>query len=74
MAQSLPYAVSCKGGLNTNLNQFEILTVAGSATVLENFEVDTDASKNQIGTAFRKHAKGKKLNKVLMTKFGKAVA
>lgn len=40
----------------------------------EDFEVDTDASKNQIGTAFRKHAKGKKLNKVLMTKFGKAVA
>ena len=39
MAQSLPYAVSCKGGLNTNLNQFEILTVAGSATVLENLKL-----------------------------------
>lgn len=40
----------------------------------EDFEIAEDASKNQIGTAFRKHAKGKKLNKVLMTKFGKAVA
>mgnify|MGYP003126048940 FL=1 len=48
MAQSLPYAVSCKGGLNTNLNQFEILSVAGSATVLENFEVDTDGGYRRI--------------------------
>lgn len=40
----------------------------------EDFEISNDASNNQISTAFRKHAKGKKLNKVLMTKFGKAVA
>ena len=40
----------------------------------EEFEIDSDASKGQIGSAFRKHAKGKKVNKVLMTKFGRAVA
>ena len=40
----------------------------------EDFEVKDDASKGQIGAAFRKHAKGKKVSKVLMTKFGKAVA
>ena len=41
MAQSLPYAVSCKGGLNKNLNQFEMLAHPGIATTLENFEVET---------------------------------
>lgn len=40
----------------------------------EDFEVDTDASKGQIGTAFKKFARAKKTNKVLMTKFGAAVA
>ena len=40
----------------------------------DDFEVSDDASKGQIGAAFRKHAKSKKLNKVLMTKFGAAVA
>ena len=40
----------------------------------DDFEVSEDASKGQIGAAFRKHAKSKKLNKVLMTKFGAAVA
>ena len=48
MAQSLPYAVSCKGGLNTNLNQFEMLAHPGIATVLENFEVDTDGGYRRI--------------------------
>ena len=48
MAQSLPYALSCKGGLNTNVNQFEILKTPGSATVLENFEVDTDGGYRRI--------------------------
>ena len=48
MAQSLPYALSCKGGLNTNVNQFEIIKTPGSATVLENFEVDTDGGYRRI--------------------------
>ena len=42
MAQSQPYGVSCKGGLDTNLNQFEMLATPGIATALENFEVDSD--------------------------------
>ncbi len=34
------YGLSCKGGLNTNLNQFEMLQQPGFATELMNFEVD----------------------------------
>ena len=37
----------------------------------ETFGTETDA---QLRSAFKKHAKGKKLNKVLMTSFGKEVA
>ena len=48
MAQSLPYAVSCKGGLNKNLNQFEMLAHPGIATTLENFEVDADGGYRRI--------------------------
>ena len=48
MAQSLPYAVSCKGGLNTNVNQFELIRTPGSASVLENFEVDIDGGYRRI--------------------------
>ena len=48
MAQSLPYAVSCKGGLNKNLNQFEMLAHPGIAATLENFEVDTDGGYRRI--------------------------
>ena len=44
MSQSLPFGISCKGGLNTNLNQFEMLSTPGLATQLENFEVDSDLS------------------------------
>jgi len=48
MAQSQPYGVSCKGGLNTNLNQFEMLAQPGVATALENFEVDSDGGYRRI--------------------------
>jgi len=48
MAQSQPYGVSCKGGLNTNLNQFEMLAQPGVATTLENFEVDSDGGYRRI--------------------------
>ena len=40
----------------------------------DEFEVAEDASQASIRNAFKKFAKSKKLNKVLMTKFGKAVA
>jgi len=40
----------------------------------DDFEVTTDASDSQIRTAFKKFAKSKKTNKVIMTKFGAAVA
>tara|TARA_B100000902_G_scaffold399226_1_gene469116 strand:+ start:1777 stop:3960 length:2184 start_codon:yes stop_codon:yes gene_type:complete len=42
--------------------------------VEDDFSVDTDASDNQIRTAFKKYSSNKKTNKNLMTKFGKAVA
>ena len=48
MAQSQPYGVSCKGGLDTNLNQFEMLAQPGVATRLENFEVDSDSGYMRI--------------------------
>lgn len=40
----------------------------------DDFSVKEDASNANIRTAFKKFAKSKKQNKVLMTKFGKAVA
>ena len=40
----------------------------------EDFNVRDEASNAQIRTAFKKFSKNKKLNKVLMTNFGKAVA
>lgn len=43
-------------------------------TTEDEFEVAEDASQANIRNAFKKFAKSKKLNKVLMTKFGKAVA
>ena len=48
MPQSQPYGVSCKGGLNTNLNQFEMLAQPGVATILDNFEVDNDGGYRRI--------------------------
>lgn len=44
------------------------------ATDENEFEVQEDASNANIRNAFKKFAKSKKQNKVLMTKFGKAVA
>jgi len=54
MAASQPYGVSCKGGLNTNLNQLEMLGQPGLATQLSNFEVDADGGYRRINgyTAF----------------------
>jgi hypothetical protein len=40
----------------------------------EDFDVNEEAYNAQIRTAFKKFSKNKKLNKVLMTNFGKAVA
>ena len=54
MAASQPFGVSCKGGLNTNLNQLEMLGQPGLATKLTNFEVDPDGGYRRINgyTAF----------------------
>jgi hypothetical protein len=48
MSRLQPYGVSCKGGLNTNLTQFEMLAKPGLAMILENFEVDTDGGYRRI--------------------------
>ena len=45
---SQPFGVSCKGGLNTNLNQLEMLSQPGLATFLRNFEVDPDGGYRRI--------------------------
>ena len=45
---SQPFGVSCKGGLNTNLNQLEMLAQPGLATVLRNFEVDPDGGYRRV--------------------------
>mgnify|MGYP000899638486 CR=1 FL=1 len=50
-----------KGGKNLNTEE-------------EDFEVQTEASDAQIRNAFKKYSKSKKTNKVLLTKFGGAVA
>tara|TARA_B100000470_G_scaffold62723_1_gene47583 strand:+ start:105 stop:1706 length:1602 start_codon:yes stop_codon:yes gene_type:complete len=54
MAASQPFGISCKGGLNTNLNQLEMLGQPGFATELKNFEVDPDGGYRRINgyTAF----------------------
>ena len=54
MAYSQPYGVSCRGGLNTNLNQLEMLSQPGFATELKNFEVDADGGYRRVNgyTAF----------------------
>jgi hypothetical protein len=48
MAASQPFGISCKGGLNTNLNQLEMLAQPGLATKLLNFEVDPDGGYRRI--------------------------
>lgn len=45
---SQPFGVSCRGGLNTNLNQFEMLRQPGLAIKLKNFEVDPDGGYRRI--------------------------
>ena len=50
-----------KGGKNLNTEE-------------DDFEVSTEASDAQIRNAFKKFSKSKKTNKVLLTKFGGAVA
>ena len=45
---SQPFGISCKGGLNTNLNELEMLSQPGLATRLRNFEVDPDGGYRRI--------------------------
>ena len=45
---SQPWGYSCKGGLNVNLNQLEMLQQPGQATKLRNFEVDPDGGYRRI--------------------------
>ena len=45
---SQPFGISCRGGLNTNLNEFEMLKQPGFATKLRNFEVDPDGGYRRI--------------------------
>lgn len=45
---SQPFGISCRGGLNTNLNEFEMLKQPGFASVLRNFEVDPDGGYRRI--------------------------
>ena len=48
MAASQPFGISCRGGLNTNLNQLELLGQPGFATELQNFEVDPDGGYRRV--------------------------
>jgi hypothetical protein len=45
---SQPWGYSCKGGLNVNLNQLEMLSQPGFATRLTNFEVDPDGGYRRL--------------------------
>lgn len=45
---SQPFGLSCKGGLNTNLNQFDMMAQPGFATILRNFEVDPDGGYRRV--------------------------
>lgn len=45
---SQPWGYSCKGGLNVNLNQLEMLSQPGFAIRLRNFEVDPDGGYRRI--------------------------
>ena len=45
---SQPFALACRGGLNVNLNQLEIMRQPGLATKLLNFEVDPDGGYRRI--------------------------
>ena len=45
---SQPFGLSAKGGLYTSLNQLEMLRQPGIASLLRNFEVDTDGGYRRI--------------------------
>lgn len=45
---SQPFGISCRGGLNTNLNQLEMLSQPGFAITLQNFEVDSDGGYRRL--------------------------
>jgi predicted RNA-binding Zn-ribbon protein involved in translation (DUF1610 family) len=55
-------------------NEFYVLKSKRLETDAEEFVTAEDASKGQLTTAFKKFSKSKKLNKTLLTNFGKAVA
>ena len=55
-------------------DQFYILKSKQFDTEADEFIVDENASKGKLTQAFKKHSKSKKLNKSLLTNFGKAVA
>ena len=55
-------------------NQFYVLKAKQMDIETEEFEVEEDATKGKLTQAFKKHSKSKKLNKTLLTNFGKAVA
>ena len=55
-------------------NEFYVLKSKRLETDAEEFITADDASKGQLTTAFKKFSKSKKLNKALLTNFGKAVA
>ena len=66
--------VTFKGKLGYN-ELFIVKSWKGAlATDATEFEVNEDASKGQLTSAFKKYSKSKKLNKTLLTNFGKAVA
>lgn len=48
MPASQPFGFSCKGGLNTNISEIEMLKQPGIATELLNFEVDPDGGYRRI--------------------------
>jgi len=55
-------------------DDFYLLKSQHLNTEANEFDVDTTASKGQITNAFKKHSRSKKVNKVLLTQFGKTVA
>jgi len=55
-------------------DNFYVIKSKQMTTDADEFEINDDASKAQITQAFKKHSKSKKLNKSLLTNFGKAVA
>jgi len=55
-------------------DNFYVIKTKQMTTDADEFEINDDASKAQITQAFKKHSKSKKLNKSLLTNFGKAVA